>query len=265
MLTDTLIAVAGFTVLLAVLTAVETITPVERYSIRSRLPGVVYWALMLSVGPLCLAVFQRTWQLAGIKPLLTVDISVFGTTAAVIGSILFSDFLAYWNHRFQHRWLWAIHVLHHSQTELNAANGYAHFLERALRFLLFAVPLSLIHFRFPAIPFAVVLTLELLERYIHSPTTIHMGALRWVFVDNRYHRIHHSLEVRHFDKNFGILLSVWDRLFGTAYDPRPDEWPATGVAGQAPPRTIAEYALYPLFFLRQRASPAPQIGDCASR
>jgi sterol desaturase/sphingolipid hydroxylase (fatty acid hydroxylase superfamily) len=61
-------------------------------------------------------------------------------------------------------------------------------------------------------------------------------------VDNRFHRIHHSVEPKHFEKNFGIMFTVWDQLFRTAYFPRPDEWPKTGVAGIQPPRKLSDYA-----------------------
>ena len=59
----------------------------------------------------------------------------------------------------------------------------------------------------------------------------------------QYHRIHHSIEPRHQDKNFGVLLTVWDRLFGTM-NRNYDEYPATGVIGLEfdPPRRFAPLA-----------------------
>jgi len=104
--------------------------------------------------------------------------------------------------------------------------------------------MSLIHIDGPATPFAVGSFVTLLAIYIHSPTGLHFGPLRKVVVDNRFHRIHHSLEERHFGKNFGICLSIWDHMFGTAYDPR-DEWPAVGVAGVPAPQTVADFLKLP--------------------
>ena len=51
--------------------------------------------------------------------------------------------------------------------------------------------------------------------YLHSPIRLHLGVLGRYIVDNRVHRIHHSLEPAHFDKNFGMFTTLWDRLFGT--------------------------------------------------
>jgi hypothetical protein len=70
-----------------------------------------------------------------------------------------------------------------------------------------------------------------------------------VFVTPQYHRIHHSIEPRHQDKNFGNLLTVWDRMFGTM-NRNYDEYPATGVIGLEfdPPRRFAPTAWLRNFF-----------------
>jgi len=110
-------------------------------------------------------------------------------------------------------------------------------------FFVVAVPLSFVDFGGPMM-LAWVLT-SFNDMFIHSPIRPHYGPLRHILVDNRYHRVHHSIETRHFDKNFGIMFTIWDRLFGTASFPKRDEWPAVGVESLAPPRTIADYILRP--------------------
>ena len=69
------------------------------------------------------------------------------------------------------------------------------------------------------------------------------GDLGRVIADNRFHRIHHSVEPDHFDKNFGAGTSLWDQLFGTAYFPKENEWPATGLPDQREVRTLRGYLL----------------------
>ena len=81
--------------------------------------------------------------------------------------------------------------------------------------------------------------------WIHSPTRVSFGPLRALLVDNRYHRIHHSLEERHFDKNFGAFTTLWDRLFGTYHAPARDEWPDVGLADVAEPRDVREWLNLP--------------------
>jgi sterol desaturase/sphingolipid hydroxylase (fatty acid hydroxylase superfamily) len=241
------IGAVGFAVLLSAVIATEFVAPVERHTARSRLTGIGFTVVSVVCGLLTLTALQALWRAAGIPHLVSVPFpGLVGDVAAVGFGVLVYDFLAYWHHRAQHRFFWRIHQLHHSQTELHAANGYAHFLESATQFLLIAIPLSLIDFNVPQTPLALIAIRQVLEFYIHSPVGAHFGPLRGVLVDNRFHRIHHSLEPQHFDRNFGIMLSIWDRLFGTAIDPHPDEWPAVGVAGLPPPKSLVDYLLMPL-------------------
>jgi sterol desaturase/sphingolipid hydroxylase (fatty acid hydroxylase superfamily) len=253
--TGFLIALTATALLLLVMCVTELVAPLEHHSIRSKLPGVIF-SLLSVAGSFCLlAVLQWLWSAIDVQPWAHVPVANwFGRSVAIFISLLFFDLLIYWNHRFQHRFLWRFHRLHHSQNELHAANSYAHFCERAFRYLLLVLPLSLIKFDFPPLPWVIVGLQEILELYIHSPTDIHLGPVSAIFVDNRFHRIHHSLEQRHFDKNFGVLFSIWDRMFGTAYWPVAGEWPATGVAGVTPPNSVGAYFLFP--FIRRDASAA---------
>jgi sterol desaturase/sphingolipid hydroxylase (fatty acid hydroxylase superfamily) len=248
-----LYAAIGAVFLTALVTAGEYVAPVDRYSMRSRIRGFVFTAINAAAGVLFLSFLITLWKKLGVEPIAKLPVSGWtGDALSILLLVLLNDFVSYWNHRFQHRFLWPIHSVHHSQTELHAANGYGHFMERGLRFLVFGIPLSLINFDIAEAPYVITIVSGVLERYIHSPTGAHLGPLRCVFVDNRFHRIHHSLEPQHFEKNFGILFSFWDRMFGTAWEPRADEWPATGVAGLSPPNSIADYLLFPLRFVPRR-------------
>jgi sterol desaturase/sphingolipid hydroxylase (fatty acid hydroxylase superfamily) len=242
--------------MIVALTALEWAFPVGRFSLRSRLPGFGFWFVTLVLAAFMLAAVSALWRMLGVQPLVTVPLGSLGAAAAIAFAVLLADFTAYWNHRFQHRFLWRIHALHHSMTDLHAANGYGHFTERSLRFLLFAVPLTLVRFDGPQVPLAIVMTRELLERYIHCPTRLHFGPLRRVLVDNRFHRIHHSTRPEHFDRNFGILFSFWDRMFGTAVEPK--EWPDTGVPGILPPGSIGDYVMFPLRARRSDTGAPPE-------
>jgi len=163
--------------------------------------------------------------------------------------ILFGDFLEYWRHRAEHAWFWPIHAVHHAPTDLHAANGFGHPLQVITSFLFVSLPMSAIQFQGAGFPVLIGLVITFMVFFIHSPTAVHFGPLRYVVVDNRFHRIHHSLEQRHFDKNFGITFSLWDQLFGTAHFPKEDEWPEVGIAGHSPPATLRAFVCYPLNFL----------------
>jgi hypothetical protein len=81
--------------------------------------------------------------------------------------------------------------------------------------------------------------------YIHSTARPHLGALRRLLVDNRYHRIHHSLDPSHHDKNFGAMTPLWDWLFGTIHMPAKDEWPAVGLVEVGEPKDLSEWSSLP--------------------
>lgn len=262
MISAVIAPVGGLLFLTAIVIAAEYIAPSKRYTFTARTPGALFGATGFAVALFAITLLQHLWLRLGVRPIVTVPvIGVAGSALSLVLMVLFYDFLAYWSHRFQHRFLWPIHALHHAPTELHVANGYAHYLERIADWVLISIPLSLVAFDFPATPFLLVFTLGLLERYIHSASTIHLGPLATVLVDNRFHRIHHSIEKRHFDRNFGIVFSFWDRLFGTAWEPRPEEWPETGVIGTPPPRSLVDYLIFPLNSRRVDAAsdaPTPQ-------
>jgi len=123
--------------------------------------------------------------------------------------------------------------------------------------MLYMVPLTIL----TRDPFSVPILGSLLSFqgfYIHSPTRINFGPLGRYLVDNRFHRIHHSMEAGHFDKNFGVFTTLWDSLFGTAYFPAPGEWPQTGVADFPEPTTLRDFLLSPFTW---RKDTAPVLAD----
>jgi sterol desaturase/sphingolipid hydroxylase (fatty acid hydroxylase superfamily) len=244
-------------VLLAAAVAVELISPTTAFPLRNRLFGSSVWLVRTIGASLLVPPLQYLWALLRVPPLLHLRIGVAGT---IIVTIFVMDFLIYWRHRFEHRFFWRVHAAHHSVTELHAANSYGHFVEALPHLFIVLIPISLIDFGGLEAPLAVMMAMGVLQLYIHSPVTIHFGRLRAVMVDNRYHRVHHSVEERHFEKNFGILFTIWDRIFGTAHFPAEDEWPVTGVEGVAPPQSLPDYLFFPVSsrFARREQESRPQ-------
>ncbi|HEX8555816.1 MAG TPA: sterol desaturase family protein [Sphingomonas sp.] len=244
-------AIVGTAYVVLVCVAIEHIASIERYRLRDRLSGSV---LVLTGTVLSSALswpLQQLWFAMEVGflvvPLWTwvVPLGLFGQALAILFFVMLSDFFRYWRHRAEHRWFWSIHKVHHAPTELHAANSIGHPLQTIPDFLFVSIPLSLFEFPGATIPLAIGFLTSFLTFYIHSPIDFHFGPMRRVVVDNRFHRIHHSLEVRHFDKNFGICFSVWDSLFGTAHWPKASEWPKVGIEGEPPPRTIRQFLMMP--------------------
>lgn len=142
------------------------------------------------------------------------------------------DFLFYWFHRAGHRvpLLWAAHAPHHSSEELNYTVGArASVTQRAASFL-FYWPMALLGFPAEKILPAVALHL-LWQLWPHTRAIVRLP--RWfeaVFNSPCHHRVHHAINDRYIDKNYGGVLIIWDKLFGS-YEPE-SEAPVYGVKPQ---------------------------------
>ncbi|MEO0589700.1 MAG: sterol desaturase family protein [Pseudomonadota bacterium] len=134
------------------------------------------------------------------------------------------EFFYYWQHRFSHtiRWAWAGHSVHHStnQFTLPAAFRLSWMGAFSLAWLAL-VPLSLMGFH----PFVIglLMTLNLNYQYfLHTEAIGKLGPLEWVFNTPSHHRAHHGSNEEYLDTNFGGVLIVFDRLFGTFAEERDD-------------------------------------------
>ncbi|GLS18948.1 sterol desaturase [Labrys miyagiensis] len=166
--------------------------------------------------------------------------SPYALAALFIGS----EFLYYWHHRASHRirWMWATHCVHHSTTKMN--------LTAAIRLgwtgnisgnFLFFLPLALLGFH----PLAIVAMLGvnlMYQFFIHTELSPKLGPLEWVLNTPAHHRVHHACNRSCLDKNYGGILIVFDRLFGTfaeAPKDRPLRYGLLGVPPSLNPLRIA--------------------------
>jgi sterol desaturase/sphingolipid hydroxylase (fatty acid hydroxylase superfamily) len=134
----------------------------------------------------------------------------------------------YWLHRFSHeiRWMWIQHSVHHSarQITLSVAYrlGWTQFLAGPWLFL---VAVCWIGFD----PRAVVLMYAanlLYQFWLHTEVVPKLGPLEWVFNTPSHHRVHHAVEPEYLDRNYGGVLILWDKLFGT-FAPEREHAPRT--------------------------------------
>ena len=145
------------------------------------------------------------------------------------------DFFYYWHHRLQHRLpaLWAQHKLHHLEESLCClTNLRHHWLEDAIRAFTIMIPMAMLITLQPVRAVFTVIIISYWSVFIHSNLRLPLGPLTAVLTGPQLHRIHHSREVQHNDKNFAAFFPIWDVIFGTYYRPQPGEWPATGIAGE---------------------------------
>ncbi|WP_423735626.1 sterol desaturase family protein [Chitinophaga caseinilytica] len=127
-----------------------------------------------------------------------------------------TDFVWYWYHRLAHEVniLWAAHVVHHQSEDFNyTVSARITVFQSAARSLFWAV-LPLAGFP-PAMITALLLVHGLYPFFIHTRTIGKLGWLEYFLVTPSHHRVHHSSNTAYLDKNYGDVLIIWDKLFGT--------------------------------------------------
>jgi sterol desaturase/sphingolipid hydroxylase (fatty acid hydroxylase superfamily) len=151
---------------------------------------------------------------------------------ALAVSIVVLDFLFYVGHRMLHsQALWHTHALHHSPRRLYwFAGNRASPLHLAVQYL-WPVLLGLLWPVGGGVPALVTTSFcySLIQHFNHANLRWRLGPLEWLFVVPRYHLVHHGADQRLNDSNFGSLLTIWDRAFGTYTNP--DHVPENFVLG----------------------------------
>lgn len=222
----------------------ELAFPKAKLRFADRAGGLIYLlatSLITAIVGTCLILTKEALH---IRPLLTFHGGFGAPIIAAIAGALWVDLQFYTAHRLEHRFFWRFHAVHHSIRNLSAANSYHHWTEPFWG-LTVLVPLAFVDVQIgPTLGFLAFL-FRFQQFYIHSSSRPHFGPLRWLLVDNRYHRIHHSTIAAHHDKNFGAMTPLWDWVFGTIYMPKSSEWPDVGLKEFDQPESLLEWATLP--------------------
>ena len=229
-------------VVLLILGILGWLWPAERGAVRLRVRAIhedFAWFLLGGVGRVVvvggvLGLVGEGWQLLGGWSWdLT---SVFGVWGVAVLAFVVGDLMAWTSHWLHHRVpaLWHFHAVHHSQTRMNAlSDNRTHVVESVVAGLVAFLPGVLLGLNSHQ---ALVLAYGtmLFSAMIHANVATNLGALGLVVISPQAHRIHHSVRGSHFDSNYGTVLTVWDRLFGTLHPDR-ESFPLTGIADPAFP------------------------------
>lgn len=136
--------------------------------------------------------------------------------AVWITVFLLVDFGYYWSHRISHHisFLWACHLVHHSSEQLNYAVAMRNSSLHGLFTWVFALPLAMAGV--PWQVFAVCYGLNVLYQFLlHTRLVGKLGPLELVLNTPSHHRVHHGVDGAYLNRNFGAVLIVWDRWFGS--------------------------------------------------
>ena len=157
------------------------------------------------------------------------DLSPRGLLYWALALVAF-DFCYYWKHRMGHEIsvLWAAHSVHHQSEEYNLSTALRQSSTDFLFGWVFYLPLFLL-----GMPFEVFVTVNALDLiyqfWVHTRMIDKLGWIDRVMVTPSNHRVHHAQNEIYIDKNYGGILIIWDRLFGTFQDERDDEPVVFGV------------------------------------
>lgn len=130
--------------------------------------------------------------------------------------VLLADITYYWEHRIAHevRILWTQHAVHHSSRDMNIVTGVRFGPLEGLWSLIAHIPLALLGFAPEAIIFGVIVVLAY-QTWLHTELIGKLGSLELVLNTPSHHRVHHGSDDKYLDKNYGGILIVWDRIWGT--------------------------------------------------
>jgi sterol desaturase/sphingolipid hydroxylase (fatty acid hydroxylase superfamily) len=183
-------------------------------------------------------------------------------TRFVIATVLV-DLCMWLQHRVNHAvpWFWQFHKVHHSQRELSFFTDFRyHAFEYVVRETFLAIPFIVFAIRAPVIVYVPAFR-RWYSPFYHSNIKTDLGPLRYVLATPQSHRIHHSTEPGHQNKNFGALFSIWDFAFGTQYTTW-DEYPETGIEDhEFPHETGADLPSLLLTPIRQMVYPLRRIAE----
>jgi sterol desaturase/sphingolipid hydroxylase (fatty acid hydroxylase superfamily) len=187
----------------------------------------------------------------GALPIVGPDLEIL---AMIFFPLFLHDCWFYWSHRIEHRVpiLWGFHKIHHSDERMNTSTwARDHFLQESWRAFLSVFTLGIIINLYPtdAGRIALYSTMFLvgLSMFYHSAICVELPWLDRILVTPQVHRIHHSVNAEHHNRNFADVLPIFDIVFGTYHRPVREEFPATGLGLDSPaPRSLLSAQFGPL-------------------
>ena len=182
-----------------------------------------------------------------------------GITGLLIAFVLY-DLTWYVDHRIAHRTglFWAFHSVHHSSREFNftvASRGFV--LDQVLtRPMFYLLPICGVS---PFQYIAVQIFTNIFGIFQHTRLIKRLGPLEWLLATPSNHRVHHGADPEYLDRNYGEVLIVWDRLFGT-YTPEGPE-PTFGLTKNIGTYNPIWIELAGIAWLMERVRSAGRLAD----
>jgi sterol desaturase/sphingolipid hydroxylase (fatty acid hydroxylase superfamily) len=236
----------GYGIVLVGLGLAELIIPQERrpWGRKSLLSAtyLLFAGKMATYSLIVAPAMQKAWLHFHLPSLRLDELLPFPVYMMVAVAAL--TFTSYWAHRFMHRvpLLWHLHKIHHSAENLNYSSVYhVHFLELLLQTPFHLIAVLLLGTNLVA-PFGIIF--KFIDIFGHANIRVNTRWLTYVVSTPQAHRVHHSTNPKHFDRNFSNTFMWWDHIFGTFhYDPG------------APPTAYGVSEEIPQSFVKQQILP----------
>ncbi len=168
--------------------------------------------------------FNDLLATVGVRNLVALEVGSWPVWAQLLALFVVRDFIHWNTHQLLHRipFLWQFHKVHHSVQQMGfAAHLRYHWMETVVYRTLEYLPLAMIGFGIDDFFIVHIFTLAV-GHFNHSNVRVPLGPLKYVFNNPQMHIWHHAKalpEDRPHGMNFGLTLSLWDYLFGTACVP----------------------------------------------
>ena len=208
---------------------------------------IVYNALS-NVG---VELFNDFLSLFGINNIVAIQVNSLPVWSQLLIMFIIADFVQWNVHRMLHRvpWMWNFHKIHHSVKQMGfAAQFRFHFLETIVYKTIQYIPLAMIGFGIEQF-FVIHMFAVFIGHLNHANVDWNYGKLGYVLNNPRMHIWHHSKELppqHKYGMNYGLSLSIWDYLFGTAYVPHSGKDLEIGFEGDENfPNDFGHQVLYP--------------------
>jgi len=203
-----------------------------------------------AVSNVAVEAFTDFLALFGIENLVAIQVASWPTWSQFLLLFVVADFIQWNVHRWLHHspWLWEFHKVHHSVEEMGfAAHLRYHWMETIVYKTVQYIPLAMIGFGLDDF-FILHLVTIVIGHLNHANVKITYGPLKYILNNPVMHLWHHAKELPSGSHgvNYGISLSLWDYLFGTAYIPHQNANEPLGFENlESFPKTFWNQLTYP--------------------
>ncbi|HYX28335.1 MAG TPA: sterol desaturase family protein [Pyrinomonadaceae bacterium] len=248
----------------------EALIPANKQPLSSRFFNLFYYPViliaMMALNFILNPAYSKLLQITrgGLLPNLIAVPRTFVTQLMfALAFAVVWDIWQYWVHRWQHAspLLWQTHRFHHSETAFNSSVWARTHLSHHLLVGVLYFPVFIFFGLMYPHAIAAFMMFRMWGFVNHANVRLSFGIITPVIAGPQWHRIHHSTQAEHRDRNFATFFPFIDLVFGTYYAPHPNEYPATGLAAEESISNLRDATFEPVLGIYRIAKRQTRFGD----